>query len=216
MEENEIKVWDILVRIFHWSLVIVFFIAYFTGEEENIWHIYAGYTVLGLISFRVIWGFIGTKYARFSDFIYSPSTVLQYLKGLIMKHPKHYLGHNPAGGWMALLLLTSLFVVTVSGLKVYAIEEGKGPLANSSNITVVGKSYANSDKYENEEEHEDKEEFWEEIHEEATNFTLLLIFFHITGVIVSSKYHKENLVKAMITGNKILIDEPKDQNLTNK
>ena len=202
MEQNdEIKVWDILVRIFHWSLVIAFFIAYFTGEEENIWHIYAGYTVLGLISFRVIWGFIGTKYARFSNFIYSPSTALQYLKGLIMKHPKHYLGHNPAGGWMVILLLTSLFVVTVSGLKVYAIEEGKGPLASSSEIALVSESYANSDEYENEEEHEE-EEFWEEIHEGATNFTLLLIFFHIIGVIVSSKYHKENLIKAMITGKK--------------
>ena len=202
-QKNEIKVWDILVRIFHWSLVIAFFIAYFTGEEENNWHIYAGYTVLGLISFRVIWGFIGTKHARFSDFIYSPQTVFQYLKGLVMQHPKHYLGHNPAGGWMVILLLTSLFVVTVSGLKVYAIEEGKGPLASSSEITLVRESYANDDEHENEEEREDEEEeFWEEIHEGATNFTLLLIFFHIIGVIVSSKYHKENLIKAMITGKK--------------
>jgi cytochrome b len=205
-QNNEIKVWDILVRIFHWSLVIAFFIAYFTGEEENNWHIYAGYTVLGLISFRVIWGVIGTKHARFSDFIYSPQTVFQYLKGLVMKHPKHYLGHNPAGGWMVILLLASLFVVTVSGLKVYAIEEGKGPLANSE-ITLISESYANGDehKYGEKEEHEDEEEeFWEEIHEGATNFTLALIFFHIIGVIASSKLHNENLIKAMITGKKKL------------
>lgn len=203
-QKNEIKVWDILVRIFHWSLVIAFFIAYFTGEEENNWHIYAGYTVLGLISFRVIWGFIGTKHARFSDFIYSPQTVFQYFKGLLIKHPKHYLGHNPAGGWMVLLLLTSLFVVTVSGLKVYALEEGKGPLASSSELTLVSDSYANGDEYEYEskEDHDEEEEFWEEIHEGATNFTLLLIALHIIGVIVSSKYHNENLIKAMITGKK--------------
>ena len=201
---NEIKVWDILIRIFHWSLVIAFFIAYFTGEEENNWHIYAGYTVLGLISFRIIWGFIGTKYARFSDFIYSPQTVFQYLKGLIMKHPKHYLGHNPAGGWMIILLLTSLFVVSISGLKIYAIEEGKGPFANSSEITLISESYANGNKseYEEKAEHDDEEEFWEEIHEGATNFTLALIFLHIIGVITSSKLHNENLFKAMITGKK--------------
>ncbi|MEQ8612806.1 MAG: cytochrome b/b6 domain-containing protein, partial [Gammaproteobacteria bacterium] len=197
-QKNEIKVWDILVRIFHWSLVIAFFIAYFTGEEENNWHIYAGYTVLGLISFRVIWGFIGTKHARFSGFIYSPQTVFQYFKGLLRKHPKHYLGHNPAGGWMVLLLLTSLFVVTVSGLKVYALEEGKGPLASSSELTLVSDSFANGDEYEYEskEDHDEEEEFWEEIHEGATNFTLLLIALHIIGVIVSSKYHNENLIKA--------------------
>ena len=147
-QKNEIKVWDILVRIFHWSLVIAFFIAYFTGEEENNWHIYAGYTVLGLISFRVIWGFIGTKHARFSDFIYSPQTVFQYFKGLLIKHPKHYLGHNPAGGWMVLLLLASIFVVSVSGLKVYALEEGKGPLASSSELTLISDSYANGGEYE--------------------------------------------------------------------
>ena len=203
-QNNEIKVWDILIRIFHWSLVIAFFIAYFTGEEENNWHIYAGYTVLGLISFRVIWGFIGTKHARFSDFIYSPQSVFQYLIGLIKKHPKHYLGHNPAGGWMVILLLTSLFIVTVSGLKVYAIEEGKGPLANSSEITFISESYANGDEYEykEKEEHEDEEELWEEVHEGATNFTIVLILLHIIGVIASSKLHKENLIKAMITGKK--------------
>ncbi len=203
-QKNEIKVWDILVRIFHWSLVIAFFIAYFTGEEENNWHIYAGYTVLGLISFRVIWGFIGTKHARFSDFIYSPQTVFQYFKGLLIKHPKHYLGHNPAGGWMVLLLLASIFVVSVSGLKVYALEEGKGPLASSSELTLISDSYANGGEYEYEskEDHDEEEEFWEEIHEGATNFTLLLIALHIIGVIVSSKYHNENLIKAMITGKK--------------
>ena len=203
-QNNEIKVWDILVRIFHWSLVITFFIAYFTGEEENNWHIYSGYTVLGLISFRVIWGFIGTKHARFTDFIYSPKTVFQYFKRLLIKHPKRYLGHNPAGGWMVILLLTNLFVVTVSGLKVYAIEEGKGPLANSSEIVLISESYASAGEYEYEEKenHEDEEEFWEEIHEGATNFTLALIFLHIIGVIASCKLHNENLIKAMITGKK--------------
>ena len=206
-QKKEVKVWDVLVRLFHWSLVIVFFIAYFTGDEENIWHIYTGYTVLGLICFRLIWGFIGTKHARFTDFVYSPKIVTQYLKELLTKHPKHYLGHNPAGGWMMILLLISLFVVTVSGLKVYAIEEGKGPLADSNKITIISQSYADDDDDDDEEGHEDEdedEEFWEEIHEASTNFTLLLIFLHIVGVIVASKLHRENLVKAMITGKKFI------------
>jgi cytochrome b len=202
-QKKEVKVWDVLVRLFHWSLVIVFFIAYFTGDEENIWHIYTGYTVLGLICFRLIWGFIGTKHARFTDFVYSPKIVTQYLKELLTKHPKHYLGHNPAGGWMVILLLISLFVVTVSGLKVYAIEEGKGPLADSNKITIISQSYADDDEEGHEDEDED-EEFWEEIHEASTNFTLLLIFLHIVGVIVASKLHRENLVKAMITGKKFI------------
>jgi len=202
--ENTIQVWDILVRIFHWSLVISFVVAYFTSEEESLWHIYSGYVVLGLIIFRVIWGLIGSKYARFSNFLYSPGDVSQYIKELIGKRPTHYAGHNPAGGYMIIALLLSLFVVTVSGLKLYAVEEGLGPLAGvSSEFTIINN--ANADQDENDDEHEkndQEEEFWEEIHEVSTNFTLFLIFLHIAGVFVSSRLHDENLVKAMITGKK--------------
>ena len=213
---NEIRVWDPLVRIFHWSLVLAFTIGYLTGDEESNLHIYAGYAVLGLISFRVLWGFIGSQYARFGNFVYSPKTVVQYLKGLIAKNPKHYLGHNPAGGWMIIAMLLCLVVVTVSGLKVYAIEEGRGPLASdTSALTIINSSYADSDEdeaYEREENernetgkhhgHEKGEKFWEEIHEVSSNFMLLLIFLHVVGVIVSGRLHDENLVKAMFTGKK--------------
>ncbi len=200
--ENTIQVWDILIRTFHWSLVVSFVIAYFTAEEENIWHIYSGYAVLGLIIFRVIWGLIGSKYARFGNFIYSPGVVIQYIKELIEKRPKHYVGHNPAGGYMIMALILSLFVVSVSGLKVYAVEEGLGPLALiNAEITITNNAYADQD--ENNDGHDDhEEEFWEEIHEVSTNFTLFLIFLHIAGVLVSSRLHDENLVKAMITGKK--------------
>jgi cytochrome b len=207
MMNNEIRVWDPLVRIFHWSLVLAFSIAYLSGEEESNLHIYAGYAVLGLITFRVLWGFIGTQYARFSNFVYSPGTVIQYLKGLVTKSPKHYIGHNPAGGWMVIILLSCLFVVTVSGLKVYTIEEGLGPLAGKSSLTMISSTYADSDedhgsKYERNEYAEDKEEFWEEIHEVSSNLMLFLIFLHIAGVIISSRLHDESLVKAMFTGKK--------------
>lgn len=195
--ENKIKVWDGLVRIFHWTLAASFLIAYITQEEENIWHVYSGYTVLGLITFRVLWGVIGTKYARFSEFIYSPKMVLQYIKGLINNNPKRYIGHNPAGGWMIVALLLSLFVVTISGLKVYAIEEGRGPLAGiTTDLSVI--SHANADSGEDEKE----EEFWEEIHETSANIVLFLILMHIAGVVASSRLHNENLIKSMITGKK--------------
>lgn len=210
MVSNEIRVWDPLVRIFHWGLVIAFTVAYLSGDEENSLHIYSGYAVLGLIAFRVIWGLIGTRYARFSDFVYSPATVIQYLKGLVARKPKHYTGHNPAGGWMVIAMLLSLFVVTVSGLKVYAIEEGLGPLAGEPPaLTVISVAYADDDdaghrKNENGRgEDEAAEEFWEELHEVSSNFMLFLIFLHIAAVIISGRLHKENLVKAMFTGKKI-------------
>jgi len=212
---NEIHVWDPFIRIFHWSLVVSFLISYFTAEEENELHIYAGYTVLGLILFRLLWGVIGTKYARFSDFLYSPKEVILYLKGLLAKKPMHYSGHNPAGGWMIFVLLTSLLVVTISGLKVYAIEEGLGPLAKvTKQLPFIRNAYAESeggekvgDKQGSYYEKNEQEEFWEEIHEVSTNFTLFLIILHVVGVIAASKIHNENLIRAMITGKKRLKGE---------
>lgn len=213
--EKSIYVWDISVRIFHWALVISFVIAYLTAEEKNIWHIYSGYTVLGLITFRVLWGIIGTRYARFSDFIYSPRTVFNYINELINKSPKRYIGHNPAGGWMIIAMLACLFVVVISGLEVYAIEEGRGPLAEETKIDskIIRTAQADRDEVNDHEEgkrygrnkgegNKQNEEFWEEIHEVTTNIMLLLIFLHITGVVLSSRLHRENLVKAMITGKK--------------
>ena len=213
MRDTEtVKVWDIWVRIFHWSLVVLFVVAYFTAEEENVWHIYSGYAVLGLVIFRVLWGIVGSKYARFSDFIYSPIQVIQYLQGMVAGTPEHYLGHNPLGGWMTVALLAGLVVVSVTGLEVYAIEEGRGPLARTDQMLVIDNAYADRDEDEDEEEEhrgrkhangdEDDEEMWEELHEVSTNITLFLICLHILGVVVSSLLHHENLVKAMITGNK--------------
>ena len=210
---KEIRVWDPLLRIFHWALVVAFSIGYLSGEEESNLHIYAGYIVMGLIIFRVLWGFIGTRYARFDNFVYSPNTVIQYLKGLLARKPKHYIGHNPAGGLMVIAMLLCLSVITISGLKVYAIEEGLGPLAaETPALTIINSTYADSDDDEESEHNENEnghdvdeeaEEFWEEIHEVSSNLMLLLIFLHIVGVIVSGRLHDEHLVKAMFTGKKI-------------
>lgn len=198
---NEIRVWDPLIRIFHWGLVLTFFIAYLSGDEESTLHIYSGYAVFGLIAFRVLWGLIGTQHARFSDFVNTPTVAIDYLKSLANK-PKRYIGHNPAGGWMVIIMLVTLFIVSVSGFKIYAIEEGMGPLAGDiPELALIRNAYADND------EREDKdegfwEEFWEEIHEASANFMLLLILLHVTGVYVSGWLHKENLAKAMLTGKK--------------
>ncbi len=217
--KQEIRVWDPLVRIFHWSLVLAFAVAYFSGDEESDIHIYSGYIILGLLVFRLLWGFVGPSFARFSDFLYSPQSIIKYTRELLSGSPKHYLGHNPAGGAMIFALLISLVVVTYSGLKVYAIEEGAGPLAQATPIgfipsVLIKPAYADDDDDEHEEygehegdEHEgdeDEEEFWEEIHEASANFVLFLVFLHIAGVFVAGRLHDEKLVEAMITGNKTI------------
>jgi cytochrome b len=224
---EKIYVWDPLVRLFHWSLVLSFIVAYVTGEDgEDPAHVYSGYIIMGLIVFRIVWGLIGSKHARFSGFITSPVTALRYGKDMLAGKARHYPGHNPLGGWMILALLLSLAITTVTGLKLYGIE-GHGPWAQNSAINytannnhelvmlVNGRDHDDDDEYEDREKYDGKdkerekhevdeeaEEFWEEIHEFFANFTLLLVLLHITGVIISSARESQNLVKAMITGYK--------------
>lgn len=210
--EKEVRVWDPLLRIFHWGLVLSFAVAYISGDEENAIHVYAGYLIMALIAFRLIWGFVGPRYARFSDFVYSPKVVSTYLGDMVDGHPQRYLGHNPAGSAMIIILLLSLVIVLYSGLKVYAIEEGAGPLAQqTTQISPVKSAHADNAYDENEydeyeryghDEEDEEEEFWEEIHEAFANFVLLLVLLHIAGVIFSGGLHHENLVKAMMTGKK--------------
>ena len=97
-----VRVWDPLLRLFHWSLVAAFATA-FLGEEGERLHEVAGYVVLGLIAFRLVWGLIGPGHARFTDFVPSPARLWVYLRGLVRGRPERYLGHNPAGAVMILL-----------------------------------------------------------------------------------------------------------------
>ncbi|MCF6257263.1 MAG: cytochrome b/b6 domain-containing protein [Gammaproteobacteria bacterium] len=190
VQQKQVTVWDPLVRIFHWSLVSAFFIAYFTEDDLLDLHVYAGYVVAGLLVFRLIWGLVGSRHARFTDFVKRPSEVWAYLKSIIGQHPRRYLGHNPAGGAMIIALLSSLVLVTISGIVIYSIEESAGPLGAS----LSGVS-----------------EFWEdvveELHEFFSNATLALVFFHVTGVLIASLQHKENLVKSMVNGRKPVDEE---------
>lgn len=110
-----IKVWDPFVRLFHWSLVSFFTIAWITADEWDRIHEIMGYAVAALVGLRIIWGMVGSRHARFSDFIYRPSTVIGYLKDSLRVKARRYLGHNPAGGTMVVVLLLSLVAVSATG-----------------------------------------------------------------------------------------------------
>ena len=189
IKNRTVKVWDPLVRIGHWTLVIAFFTAYFTEDEFLTAHVWAGYVIGAVVCFRLVWGFAGPPHARFRNFVRSPAVTFRYLTDLTRHQGRRYLGHNPAGGAMIVVLLISLVGTVFSGVMVYGLEEGAGPLAG----WLV--------------ENAEREELWEEIHEVLANLTLLLVGVHVAGVLFSTYVHRENLVKAMFTGRKRPDDE---------
>jgi cytochrome b len=177
-----VNVWDILIRIFHWSLLFFVLVLFLTEDEFLGIHSYAGYTVLLLLGFRLVWGLIGTSYARFGDFLATPKGAVKYLKEELSGDAKHYLGHNPAGAVMIVGLISSLFLTGLTGMATIATE-GKGPLADSFIASLSGEMLGN-------------------IHVFFTDVTLFLIILHVVGVVFSSFMQEENLVRAMITGKK--------------
>ena len=110
-----IKVWDPFVRIFHWSLVALFTIAFLTGDEIEWLHLWAGYAIAALVAMRVVWGFIGSRHARFADFVKGPRAIASFLKQSVRLEAPRYLGHNPAGGAMVIALLVMLVGLSVTG-----------------------------------------------------------------------------------------------------
>ncbi len=112
---DKVRVWDLFVRLFHWSLVSLFVFAYFTGDEWQNAHEWAGYAIAVLIAVRIVWGFVGSEHARFSSFLYKPRTIVSFLKASIGMRARRYLGHNPAGGAMVIALLAAITVISVSG-----------------------------------------------------------------------------------------------------
>lgn len=140
-----VLVWDMPVRVFHWLTVLSFAGAYVTAESERwrLLHVTLGYTMGGLVAFRLIWGFVGTRYARFSDFVQGLTRIQSYLRGLIHRHPEHYVGHNPAGALAIVAMLVLALAVTASGWALYsdiggdALEEVHEAAANIM-LAVVG------------------------------------------------------------------------------
>ncbi len=216
---KRVKVWDLFVRFFHWALVAGVISQLATAEHFKGVHARVGYAIIVLLILRIIWGFVGSAHARFMDFIYPPADIFAYLKGLIQGKPKHYIGHNPAGGAMVCALLIFLMLTTLSGLKTLGAE-GKGPLALNA-PHPLDRAWADAPAYRNDDDpprHDDAGEnvnkapshagnkrqvhFWKEIHETLMGISLFLIGLHICGVLASSYIHRENLILAMITGRK--------------
>jgi cytochrome b len=177
-----IYVWDPFVRLFHWTLVVTFTVAYLT-EDPLIVHVWAGYLVGILVVARVVWGFFGTPHARFSDFLYTPTVTLSYVRDLLLlRRGERHLGHSPGGGYMVILLLIFLAATVVTGLIVYGGDQQAGPLAGMFT--------------------EDTGEAMEEWHELFANITLVLVLIHIAAVILANFVYRENLVRAMVSGYK--------------
>lgn len=173
---SKIRVWDAPVRVFHWLMVLCFAGAYITAESETwrLLHVTLGYTLGGLLAFRLVWGVVGTRYARFGSFVRGPSAVLRYLKSIVANRPEHHLGHNPAGAVAVVLLLVMGAGLVASGYSVY---EDLGP------------------------------EWLEDVHELLGNGMLLVVIGHLVGVVSASLQHRENLVRAMVTGYKVGLPE---------
>lgn len=168
---NRVLVWDAPVRVFHWLLAASFIGAFVTAESER-WrlvHVTLGYTVGGLVLFRLLWGLVGTRHARFAAFVRGPRAVAGYLRSLLSGTPQHTVGHNPAGALAIVGLLGGALLLVGSGWATYN-DLGPG--------------------------------FLEDLHEGLGNGLLALVLVHVLGVIVSSRLHGENLVRAMVTGHK--------------
>ena len=110
-----VKVWDPFVRVFHWTLLTLFVIAFASGDDVEKVHIAAGYGIAVLLALRLVWGIIGSRHARFSGFVRSPREVIAYLRDVASLRAPRYLGHNPAGGAMIIALLTALIATAATG-----------------------------------------------------------------------------------------------------
>ncbi len=202
---GRIKVWDPFVRIFHWTVVAAFFLAYFTEDDLLTLHVWAGYTLGALVVLRIPWGFIGPRHARFSDFLCMPRTAWRYALDLLGFRAKRHIGHSPAGGVMVIMLLIASAVTVWSGLELYADEQNAGPLASSAWVSAARASEHRPDEDEGEkrkDERNDEDSVWEEIHEVLADLMLVFVLLHVGGVVLASVVHRENLVWSMITGYK--------------
>jgi len=176
-----IRVWDLPIRLFHWLLVLCItgsFVTINLGDEFIQWHAYFGYSILTLLIFRIIWGFVGSKHARFLSFIPSKQAIVDYLQG---RSPR-VLGHNPIGALSVFALLFVLSVQVFTGLFVDDEVSFKGPLEKYVSGAVAS--------------------FFSEIHEGNQVVILTLIAIHIAAIIFYKKFKGEDLIKPMISGDK--------------
>ncbi|MEZ5715946.1 MAG: cytochrome b/b6 domain-containing protein [Paracoccaceae bacterium] len=169
---TEIRVWDPLVRVFHWSLVLGFGLNALVIDDESKWHLWIGYAVVGLVGVRVLWGLVGSRHARFADFPPSPRAALGQLAEMAGRGAaRRHVGHTPLGALMIYNLLLTLAVIGVSGW-----------LMTTDMFWGV--------------------EWPEELHEAAVTWAELSVLAHIVAVFVESRRTGVNLPRAMVTGVK--------------
>lgn len=180
VNERTVRVWDLSTRIFHWGLLALVLIAWFTGEEEGAAaqiHRYAGEAIAGLIVFRVFWGFIGGERSRFADFAAGPAAIMEHIRDFLSQRPKRHLGHNPLGAVAVFLLLGVVAAIVFTGL--FSSGEGAGgPFAGMWGLELS------------------------EAHEVLFRVLQVLVALHVLGVLVESFKARDALIPAMITGAK--------------
>ena len=182
-----VRVWDLPIRLFHWLLVLLVIALFVTGKLGGNWlewHKRAGFSVLGLLIFRIIWGFVGSYHARFPHFVRGPKAISAYVKSLMRKESPRYAGHNPLG---ALSVVVMLFVLLLQGLAgLFANDDLmlEGPYAKFVSKAV-------SDQLTT-------------FHKLNADLILFLIGLHLSAIAFAYFYKKENLVAAMFTGTKNL------------
>ena len=180
-----VKVWDVAVRVFHWLLVLLIAAAWSTGQAKGnwmVWHMYAGFSILTLVLFRIAWGVVGSTHARFSSFIYGPSKVITYVFRAPRVRSVAYLGHNALGGWMIVALLIGLLTQSVTGLFANDDIVSEGPL-----VKWISKHL--SDRM-------------TELHQLGFNVLLLLVVLHVGVILFYWLVRKDNLILPMFTGVK--------------
>jgi len=185
IESKTVKIWDVPVRIFHWSLVTLFIAAYVTnllGPNYFNYHLWAGYGIIVLVVFRILWGFVGTYHARFFNFVRTPVATTKYALSVLKKKDVHYLGHNPLGAVMVVALLLAILVQAVTGL--FSNDEiiNLGPLYGYINDELSLKLTS--------------------IHRQLFYWIAGAIFLHIAAVLFHVWFKRDNIVKAMFTGKK--------------
>ncbi|WP_085891728.1 cytochrome b/b6 domain-containing protein [Roseovarius litorisediminis] len=195
-----VRVWDPLVRTFHWGLVAAFAVAWLSAEELDTVHEIAGYVVAGLVAFRLVWGLVGSRYARFAQFLRSPGATLSYLRDMVQGKERRYLGHNPAGAAMIVALLVTLSGTAFTG---WLLEEPDRVAMLPSVPVIVAPAWADNDR----DDHEygqrgEVDGLLKEVHEALASLMLLLVALHVGGVVLASFRHHENLARAMVTGGK--------------
>ncbi len=177
-----VDVWDPLVRLTHWSLMLSFVGAYWFGGDWLGLHAQFGYIVILLVGFRLVWGIVGTEYARFRSFWPSVKGLGAYCKSLARRKALVHVGHDPLGSLMIYILLVSLLVTTGSGVTLFAME-ARGPLAGTFVAAWPGP--------------------WVElIHHLASDVTLVLVITHVCGVLMMAKVQRQALIRAMFSGQK--------------